>query len=382
MAQRRLLVYLDLPIGGISDYTRMLCLALQECHSDIIFLLPEGYKTDGLPYDKVIKRKLALCVEKKSGLIGKIQYACRLVKDWHGLAEMIRKHKPDAVLIASFSEYLSPMWAGALRKLNREGVRFGSIIHDPIRDFQLGPLWFHRLSVRQAYQHLDIAYVHGDITPETCGCTDSPEVHEIWQGVYPLARPDLSRVQLMESLDLKEPCRILLSFGHIRDGKNVDLAIRALGEHPELHLVVAGPAPSSSNKPVRYYEELAVELGVADRCHFLVGFMPDERASAWINAADVILLTYSSQFHSASSALNYVAEARPVVLASSGDGPLKTAMNTYCLGKWVKPDDSEDLKKELGRAVKMSRESLEWDKFMSAHSWERSARVIIKTLLR
>jgi hypothetical protein len=53
-----------------------------------------------------------------------------------------------AVIFACYKEYFAPFWVGPLRKLARRGVLIGTIAHDPVRDFVLGPLWWHRWSVR------------------------------------------------------------------------------------------------------------------------------------------------------------------------------------------------------------------------------------------
>lgn len=48
------------------------------------------------------------------------------------------------VLMASYIEYLAPIWAPRLRNLSRSGIVFGAIVHDPVRDYVVGPSWWHR----------------------------------------------------------------------------------------------------------------------------------------------------------------------------------------------------------------------------------------------
>lgn len=69
--------------------------------------------------------------------------------------------------------------------------------------------------------------------------------------------------------------------------------------------------------------KLAEELGVAERCRWDIRRIPDEEVGDIFAACDVVLVTYSAKFRSASGVLNAAVSARKPVLASSGLGPLK-----------------------------------------------------------
>ena len=84
----------------------------------------------------------------------------------------------------------------------------------------------------------------------------------------------------------------MLSFGHIRDGKNLDLAIRAMADYPSLYLIVAGKEQSSGQKPLSYYQNIARLLNVDDRCRWLYGYVPEENVGKLFLASDLVLLTY------------------------------------------------------------------------------------------
>ena len=79
------------------------------------------------------------------------------------LAHAIAEHRPDAVMLPGWSEYFSPLWAWRLRRWQHRGIRFGAIIHDPVRDVKRGGQALHRFSLRQAYSFLDVAFVHESI---------------------------------------------------------------------------------------------------------------------------------------------------------------------------------------------------------------------------
>lgn len=131
-----------------------------------------------------------------------------------------------------------------------------------------------------------------------------------------------------------------MAFGQIRDGKNLDLFLRAMAELPRnVKLLVAGKGDSGSSRAPEFYQSLADKLGVENRCRWDIRKIPNEELGDIFAACDVVLATYSGKFHSASGALSAAVSARKPVLASSGPGPLKTALLKYGLGVFVDPDD-------------------------------------------
>jgi glycosyltransferase involved in cell wall biosynthesis len=183
------------------------------------------------------------------------------------------------------------------------------------------------------------------------------------------------------------PDVVFLAFGQIRDGKNLDLFLRAMPRLPEnVKLLVAGKGDSGSSRPAAYYQKLAEELGVADRCRWDIRRIPDEEVGDIFAACDVVLVTYSAKFRSASGVLNAAVSARKPVLASSGPGPLKTVVEKYELGVFVKPDDAEEILRGASKLVPSSatdepatRHSLlatpppAWDRYECENSWKENA---------
>ncbi|MCX6963540.1 MAG: glycosyltransferase [Verrucomicrobia bacterium] len=455
-----------------------------------------------------------------------------------------------AVLFACYKEYFAPFWVWPLRRLAKKGVVIGTIAHDPVRDFVVGPLWWHRWSVRLAYSFVRHVFVHDD-TPVDFGGKrpEGIQVHQIPHGPYEVAEPKIGRLEMRRRLgflttddsdihgwgttnhtkeherveaqgeawagqagasesdslasaladspasesltrsasgpagehiaptdrisqigdrgigsvgvdqfadssgflegqsqaglqmdsqnhqsirtandpsaskgnsssvnfdsldpsrlalradlrsldDLHRPrccaplgptfscssfsfpklsvlapapaldCEIrgsnfealdsrpstldtsapadvvFLAFGQIRDGKNLDLFLRAITHLPKhVKLLVAGKGDSGSSRPPEFYQNLAEELGVADRCRWDVRRIPEDEVGDIFAVCDVVLVTYSAKFRSASGVLNAAVSARKLVLASSGSGPLKTVVEKYHLGVFVEPDDLEE----------------------------------------
>jgi glycosyltransferase involved in cell wall biosynthesis len=391
-----------------------------------------------------------------------------------------------AVLFACYKEYFAPFWVGPLRKLAKKGVVIGTIAHDPVRDFVVGPLWWHRWSVRLGYSFVRDVFVHDD-TPVDFGGKqpEGIEVHQIPHGPYEVAEPKIGREAMRKklgfdsvlttedtetteqedkdlshggtanteklgkeaglrpgswagaafsnpstselardsentslnrstiapasdaaldsrpsTLDCKAPATsnplpvtpaspdvVFLAFGQIRDGKNLDLFLRAMTQLPEnVKLLVAGKGDSGSSRPAAFYQKLAEELGVAARCRWDIRRIPEDEVGDIFAACDLVLLSYSARFRSASGVLNAAVSARKLVLASSGLGPLKTVVNNYHLGVFVEPDDVEEIVRGASKFVPNS--AMEqpatpapaWDRYECENSWEESARIVLENL--
>ena len=287
-----------------------------------------------------------------------------------------------AVLFACYKEYFAPFWVWPLRRLARRGVVVGTIAHDPVRDFVVGPLWWHRWSVRLGYSFVRHVFVHDD-TPVDFG-GKQPEgiaVHQIPFGAYPLSPPRGGREEVRNRFGFANSDIVFFAFGQIRDGKNLDLFLRAMTKLPEnVKLLVAGKGHSGSSKPPEFYQDLAEELGVAERCRFEIRRIPDEEVGELFNAIDFTLLTYSAKFRSMSAVLATALTARKPVLASSGPGPLKTVVEKYHLGVFVKPDDAEEILRGASKLVTSFATGKcefelqpEWERYERENSWKENA---------
>ena len=98
----------------------------------------------------------------------------------------------------------------------------------------------------------------------------------------------LGKAECREALGIPEKRVLLLSVCRLMIWKGVDGLIRALEALPESHhLYVAG-----DGEELDRWTQLAQDLGLADRVHFL-GNVPHADVMRWIRAADVFLLNSS-----------------------------------------------------------------------------------------
>jgi glycosyltransferase involved in cell wall biosynthesis len=243
-----------------------------------------------------------------------------------------------------------------------------------VRDFQLGPRWWHRLSVALAYRGLDYVIVHQSGLPP--GVVPARiVVHEAPHGIYDLPSSDAPTGQ--PAVEIPPGARVVLCFGHIRDNKNIDLLIKAIAPLAQLHLVVAGPPPAAGQRPTDFYRALSRTLGVAGRVHILAEHISEADAARLFARADWIATTYAATFLSQSGVLNIAARARKQVLASSGPSPLRAAVERYGLGVFVEPDSTEAIVEGL-RALMDNAPSADWEGYERFASWETNARVVLE----
>ncbi len=375
--RRQLLYFLEESHGGAADYAHEQCQALAALGVEVTLLTTPGYPVR--PHTPYICCRHLLEPRPERPIANRWwrggRYVWIKLENYRRLVQAIRTSSIRHVLIGSFGEYLAPLWSPPLRQLQREGVVFGAVIHDPVRDYVIGPRWWHRWSVGDAYAHLREAFVHEDVALDTVRPNPGLRVTVVPHGIYPYPPPTASREAVRRQLALPDDAPVLLAFGNIRDAKNLHLVIESLQHCRRAYLIVAGRVQSAGQRPVAFYRELAERLGVADRCRWMERYVPDEEAANLFAAADVVVLTYSRAFRSASGVLALAANYRVPCLASSGTGPLRTLVQQYALGRWVEPDDVQALVTGLEDLLQHPPQP-HWLRFCEEHSWHVNAQRI------
>ena len=363
--------------GGLAEYSRQQAAALARLsntevmwHAPAAGCVPEG-----------VSLLSPICVtERRPGrnrLRRAVEFAIDTLSPYGALSKQIRRTRPDAVLLAAWSEYFAPLWAPQLRRWQRRGIRVGAVIHDPVRDYVRGPIWWHRYSIREAYSFLDVAFTNDETPLDTCGGSASLRTVQLPHGPYPVPFGEASKAELRHQLDIPETAHVLLSFGHIRDGKNLDQIIAALPSLPSAHLLVAGREQSAGQKPATYYQDLARRLGVADRCHWHTSYIANEEVWKFFRVSELLLLTYSPDFRSASGVLNVNARFGLPVLASAGAGPLLDAVKQYQLGSILQNPDATSIAQAVPRALCVKGD---WQRFAEENSWRINAERVVRAL--
>jgi len=367
-------IYCPLGHGGLAEHAHYQARALHELGVPVRVLASRDFLL-GRDVSYAVDRVLPPAPSGERGLLRKIRHAAWLATVPWRLALWIARNRPESVLLASYSEYLSPLWIWPHRALRRRlGIRYGANLHDPVRDFRLGPEWWHKLSVRLAFTGLDYVIVHEmPLPPGTV--PRGVSVHAAPVGLYDVTHVHDSSAP-RRSAHASEGGKVLLSFGHIRDNKNIDLLVEALTKFPELRLVVAGPPAAGRQRPEVFYRDLAQRLGVGKRFRLIAQFVADEDVADYFGEADWVAVTYSASFRSQSGVLNLAARAQKQVIASSGPGPLRSVVERFGLGVFVEPDSLDSIVRGLREL--MDRPPVpDWEGYRHYASWETNARTIM-----
>jgi glycosyltransferase involved in cell wall biosynthesis len=383
----KLLYVCEVNAGGLMDYAILQCNELSKAGIAVTFLCNNSFPISLLsPKVKVIQ---FLPANPPVWLSGKFKTLWMMTRGLNCYSRqvyfLVKKERFKFILFSFYKEYFAPFWVGPLRKLKKSGVTMGAIGHDPVRDFIIGPRWWHKYCIRTAFSFLSHIFVHDD-TPIDFGGEKpvSIKVHQIPFGSYPLSEPKESRAIVREKLGFAPTDIVFFAFGQIRDGKNLDLFLQAMTKIPaNIKLLVAGKGHSESSRPPEYYQNLANKLGIASRCRWEFRYVPDEEVGELFNAIDFTLLTYSKKFRSMSAVLATALTAKKPVLASSGTGPLKTVVEKYNLGVFVEPDDFEEIVKGASKLVPSSATgdrkfgfNPKWDRYERENSWEQNAALV------
>ena len=127
--------------------------------------------------------------------------------------------------------------------------------------------------------------------------------------------------------------------------------------------------------PESYYQNLAEQLGVSSRCKWVFNYVSEEDAANYFNSCDLVLLTYSSSFRSASGVLHVAARYRKPSIVSAGSGSLKSVVQKYNIGVWVEPDKPDSVVEGIHKCLR-SPVTPEWNSYDQENSWEQNARIV------
>jgi glycosyltransferase involved in cell wall biosynthesis len=127
-------------------------------------------------------------------------------------------------------------------------------------------------------------------------------------------------------------------FGFLHESKGADILLRALAQLEEhIHLVFIGGQTGSSDSDNNasfqaQIEQLIQQLGLAERVHW-TGFLPDQRVSTFLHAADVMVLPYRDGVSLRRGTLMAVlAHGRPLITTHSATPtPLQSGHNALLI---------------------------------------------------
>jgi glycosyltransferase involved in cell wall biosynthesis len=362
------LVFAPSPFGGLAEHVHYQAGELARRGFDVR-LLCRGDFFKAAEASRYRQQRRLRHVDGRSWAARLAQAAC-MVFNYHLLAWLIIRQRPAFVLLEANSEFHAPAWFLPHWLLSRLGVIYVANFHDPVRGPERGwRRWTHALSIRLAYASIAGGLIHGP-APARAYLPARLVIRQAPFGPFADLAGQPIRFDLRARLGIPRRAFVLLAYGHIADRKNLDLVIAALAQVPEVHLVVAGQATSSSDRPAAFYVDLARRRGVGDRVHLVDGFIGEADVPAYFAAADAIALTYERRFVSQSGVLQVAALWDRPLLASGGEGPLRETVERYGLGLTIEPDSAAAIAAGLARLVATRPDlSAEFASYRASTSW-------------
>jgi glycosyltransferase involved in cell wall biosynthesis len=302
----------------------------------------------------------------------KFAKALQTTRNQFRLAWEVFKHRPTIVLTASMINTQAPLWIWPhiLLVLLRKTV-YATNLHFSAREHTFGPKWWHRLGASLAYRPFRIGIAHKRFPPPNL-LPDYVRNVEVPLGPEVISPIRLNPKTIRAKWKVPRGKKVFLAFGSIRNHKNIDLAIRALIDNPQAHLVVLGSVSSHKDRPLKYYQMLAADLGLSSRVYLSDDFIPDENRLSYFQAADFVLLTYSSGYHSQSATLTTAVNARRCVLAASGSSPMRDLVEHFGLGVFVEPDSSDAVADGMATLLNTELPEPVWEGYEAHATWENN----------
>ena len=181
----RLLYLCDADGGGIAEYAIRQFQALCNQGVEVTFLCRPSFEIERLKRPGVLPCLPPAPARHAAAPVRMLRQITGTRAVMRIAADTALQGPYDALLFACYREYFSPFWAPILRRAASKGLIIGTVAHDPVRDFVLGPAWWHRWSVRQGYSFVRHVFVH-DATAVDFGGKRPPHLstHVIPHGPY------------------------------------------------------------------------------------------------------------------------------------------------------------------------------------------------------
>ncbi len=292
---------------------------------------------------------------------------------WIKTGRMIRKLRPDLVIIRFWIPFMGPALGCIARKIRKNRTTKIIAITDNVIPHEPRPgdraLTSYFLKPVQGFITMSAAVMddlsHFDKLKPRAVC-----LHPLYDN-YGQA---LSREEALALLELPPENKYLLFFGLVRKYKGLDLLLHALASeklsHLPLKLVVAGEFYDD----YEYYRKLVGDLGVYDKVIMNNEFIPNAEVARYFCAADLVVQPYRDATQSGVTQVAYHYDKPMVVTAV---GALPEMVPDGVAGYVVKPEADEiaeairkyfDENREQAFAenVKNEKKKYSWDIFLQA----------------
>ena len=365
--------------GVIPDQVHKQASALHQMGVKVLLLCAPGFlRTRNAEYPVAVCMDEGASSQNQGSSSKKLAKSLQSVRNQFRLAWEIYKHRPSIVLAASHIEMHAALWIWPhiLLALFFKTI-YAMNLHFSPKDKNSGGKWWSRLSSSLAFEPFRIAVAHKHIS-HPVAVPKFVRMVEVPIGPEKIISIPENVKKIRKEWNVPRGKKVFMAFGSIRNHKNLDLSIRALLDNPNAFLVVIGNAPSHKDRPLKYYQMLADDLGLSKRVFISDMFVHDVKRLSYFMAADFLLLTHAGSFHSQTSSLTTAVNARRRVLASSGSSPMRDLVEHYGLGVFVEPDSSEAVADGMATLLNSELPEPRWEDYESYATWETNVTRLIQ----
>ena len=183
----------------------------------------------------------------------------------------------------------------------------------------------------------------------------------------------LNKTTAKKKLKIPEDYKIIFSLGSLIDRKGFEYLIKAMAtivKHKDNVLCFIGGDGPLKNKLMRLIKNLELENYVK-----LLGLVPDEEISLWMNAADLFVLPSLSESFGVVQ-IEAMAVGTPVVATINGGSEEIVISEEY--GYLCPPADTECLAEKIVLALEKDWDAEKIRKYASQYTWDNVAKEILK----
>lgn len=235
---------------------------------------------------------------------------------WRKVAKLIKKEKPDVVII----RYWIPFMALCLAYIARSASKFAKVIAITDNVIPHEKRIGDTLLTKHFVNAIDgFVAMSSSVVNELKSFTNKPAIC-LPHPIYDVYGEIISKQKALSNLNLKTEDKHLLFFGFIRKYKGLDLLLEAMGDHRikkmNIKLLVAGEFYDEK----KGYDEIIIKNDLSDNVIFKSGFIPSDDVCNYFCAADMIVQPYRSATQSGITQIAYNFE-RPMLVTNTGGLP-------------------------------------------------------------
>ncbi len=312
--------------GGIAHYTSLLCRALRKKHE-------VGMVSYCMQYPKFLFKKEQRDYSNKEFAVEQTQYLINTANplNWIKAAGVIRRYKPDAVIIEWWHPYFAPCYT-VLSKLLRKQMKV-FICHNvfPHERFPMDRL-LTKMTLRTGNKFVVQSRMDAEDLKSIIPEADHIVTPHPTYNAFKMAGISKEEARKQIGLEMGKP--MLLFFGFVREYKGLKYLIKALpyvkADIPDVKLWVVGDFGDDKEM----YLELILRNNLRDNIVLVDGYVPDKEVEKYFAATDLVALPYISATQSGIAQIAYGFE-KPVIATNVGGLPdvVEDGKTGYLVGK-------------------------------------------------